>query len=174
MLDTAKNYAIACHTDTNHLYDGHPYSLHLHMVVKVAEKYIHLVGNDDIILSACWCHDLIEDCRQTYNDVRKNTSEEVAEIVYALTNEKGKNRSQRANEKYYRGIIATPGALFVKLCDRLANIKYSSYSKSGMLKMYQSERKEFSHALYHPYYQDVYAEMDKLLLSTQNTPPHYE
>ena len=33
-------------------------------------------------------HDVIEDCRETYNDVNKATNEEIPELAYALTNEK--------------------------------------------------------------------------------------
>ena len=47
------------------------------------------------------------------------------EIVYALTNDKGRTRAERAGEKYYKGIRETPYAPFVKLCDRLANVTYS-------------------------------------------------
>ena len=69
----------------------------------------------------------------TYNDVKKVAgsmlTEEQAlmatEIVYALTNDKGRSRAERAGEKYYQGIRETPYAPFVKLCDRLANITYS-------------------------------------------------
>jgi len=57
-------------------------------------------------------HDSIEDARLTYNDVmkvaRNMMTEEQAlmatEIVYALTNEKGRTRAERAGEKYYQGI----------------------------------------------------------------------
>ena len=47
------------------------------------------------------------------------------EIVYALTNDKGRTREERAGEKYYQGIRETPYAPFVKLADRLANTTYS-------------------------------------------------
>ena len=37
-------------------------------------------------------HDVIEDARQIYNDVRQQLGETVAELAYSLTNEKGRNR----------------------------------------------------------------------------------
>ena len=37
-----------------------------------------------------------------------------AEIVYALTNDKGRTRKERAGEHYYAGIRETPYAPFVK------------------------------------------------------------
>ena len=59
------------------------------------------------VLFGAYFHDSIEDARLTYNDVmkiaKKLMSDEQAflatEIVYALTNEKGRNRHERANEK---------------------------------------------------------------------------
>jgi len=59
-------------------------------------------------MTACWGHDLIEDCRVSYNDVKDALGQEAADIIYAVTNEKGKNRKERANDKYYEGIRNTP------------------------------------------------------------------
>ena len=50
---------------------------------------------------------------------------QVPEIVYALTNEKGRNRGERANDLYYQGIRQTKFASFIKMCDRLGNIQYT-------------------------------------------------
>lgn len=63
--------------------------------------------------------------------------EDVADIVYAVTNEKGKNRSERANEKYYQGIRENKLAVIVKICDRLANALYSKLINSRMLDVYK-------------------------------------
>ena len=71
---------------------------------------------------------------KTYNDVRKRARSlgldeaqafMAAEIVYALTNEKGRTRAERAGVKYYEGIRAVPYAPMVKLADRMANIRFS-------------------------------------------------
>ena len=68
---------------------------------------------------------------------------DAADIVYAVTNEKGKNRAERANDKYYAGIVATPGAVFVKLCDRIANVQYGKMTGSGMYDKYKKENDNF-------------------------------
>ena len=71
-----------------------------------------------------------------------------AEIVYALTNDKGRTRSERAGENYYRGIRQTPYAPFVKLADRLANTTYScSQTNSDNLHMKEVYRREMPHFL---------------------------
>jgi (p)ppGpp synthase/HD superfamily hydrolase len=97
--------------------------------------------------TAIWGHDLIEDTRVSYNDVKDQLGQEAADIIYAVSNEKGKNRKERANAKYYEGIWNTPGAVFVKLCDRIANVQYSKMTKSRMFEMYKKENDHFVHAL---------------------------
>ena len=158
-------YANKCHDSSNHLYDGKPYNLHLRMVARNAIKYVELIPNADFnnVLGACWTHDVIEDCRQTYNDVLKATNETIAEITYALTNEKGKNRSQRANQAYYQGIINTPYAAFVKLCDRLANVQYSVETNSLMIEVYRREQRNFDSSLTTFGYEPMWRELENLL-----------
>ena len=145
-------WCIDKHNETNHMYDTYlPYEFHLRMVAKVAEKFIELIPNlndgetalRDTVLLATYGHDLIEDTRVSYNDVKENLGLGSADIIYACTNEKGKNRKERANEKYYEGIRNTQGAVFVKLCDRIANVQYSKMTGSRMFDMYKKENINF-------------------------------
>ena len=147
--EVAKHYALACHNTTNHKYNDKAYGFHLQMVVDTAKQFIHLIPEAyrGSVLAGCWVHDVIEDCRQTYNDVKEATSETVAELAYALTNEKGKNRKERGSLKYYYGIRETPYATFIKCCDRIANSQYSKDINSGMLKMYRKENAHFEFEL---------------------------
>jgi hypothetical protein len=129
------------------------------MVVDAVRRFGHLVcvREDDVLplFFGGYYHDSIEDARLTYNDVmavaRQMMKEEQAymatEIVYALTNDKGRTRAERAGEKYYRGIRETPYAPFVKLCDRFANISYTCSNDAGksdrMRKVYKAEVPHF-------------------------------
>ena len=161
-------WCIDKHKETNHYYDKYlPYEFHLRMVVQVYHDFKHLLPQmlltreepiphnsfetiDETkwaIELACWGHDLIEDTRVSYNDVKDKLGYNVAEIIYAVSNEKGKNRKERANIKYYQGIRETPGAVFVKLCDRIANVQYSKITKSRMFERYQKENQEFEKML---------------------------
>lgn len=146
MTELAKiQWCIDQHRATNHYYDKYlPYEFHLRMVVQVAEDFIHLPENrwSDLKL-ACWGHDLIEDTRVSFNDCRLELGEFVSDIIYAVTNEKGRTRAERANDRYYELIRATPGATFVKLCDRIANVQYSKLTKSKMLDKYLDENISF-------------------------------
>ncbi|MCU0444888.1 MAG: phosphohydrolase [Microscillaceae bacterium] len=165
LLETSKSYALACHQDTHHLYDNQPYQVHLEMVEAVALNFIHLIPEADreVVLAGCWVHDVIEDCRQTYNDVKTATSEAIAELAYALTNEKGKNRAERANDKYYQGIRETPYAIFVKLCDRIANVQYSQQKNSRMVAVYQQENANFCQKMYAAQYLEMFIYLEKSL-----------
>ena len=154
ILEKIKERAAKIHADVNQTYDGKPYSVHLNKVAEYAMKFSDkvLAKDDDIypLMFGAYFHDSIEDARLTYNDVHKIALEYMnedqaiiaTEIVYALTNEKGRNRAERANEKYYEGIRNTPYASYVKLCDRMANMSYSCSTKSRMFKVYL---KEFIH-----------------------------
>lgn len=137
-IKTIRQQAHELHQSVNQTYgEGLPYGYHLDMVVQGVTDYGHLVcaREEDVLplFFGGYYHDSIEDARLTYNDVlrvaRSLLTEEQAlmatEIAYALTNDKGRTRAERAGEKYYKGIRETPYAPFVKLCDRLANITYS-------------------------------------------------
>jgi (p)ppGpp synthase/HD superfamily hydrolase len=163
-FNDATKWCIDCHAATNHMYDQYlPYEFHLRMVAHVADQWKQLIDWEfrQTVLLATWGHDLIEDTRMSYNDVKTILGEKAADIVYAVTNEKGKNRKERANEKYYTGIRETPGAVFVKLCDRIANVQYSKMTGSRMFEMYKTENENFINSLIgdqkenHPLYEMV-------------------
>jgi (p)ppGpp synthase/HD superfamily hydrolase len=132
------------HRSTNHLYGELPYEFHLSKVAGVAHRFRNLVNMPNRILNlAAWGHDLIEDTRNTYNDVKNMLGVEAADIIYAVTNEKGKTRSERANDKYYEEMRKVDGAVFIKLCDRIANIEHSLSKDSLMIDVYIEENESF-------------------------------
>ena len=159
-----RDAAFALHASVGQTYSGQlPYSYHLGMVADAAMKYGAEVVTDeqDIlpVVFGAYYHDSIEDARLTYNDVTKvakqfmNESQAImaAEVVYALTNDKGRTRAERAGEHYYAGIRATPYAPFVKLCDRLANMTHSFTATDGsnnrMRAVYQQEWEHFHQSI---------------------------
>lgn len=89
-------------------------------------------------------------------------------MIYALTNEKGRNRAERGNQKYYDGIKNTPYADFIKMCDRIANVQYSKMTKSSMFKKYKTEHDSFiakisDVEIFHHYLQDMFVELNDLI-----------
>ena len=159
-INLIKNRASYIHDNVcNQKYgDGLPYSYHLKMVADTAIEYGHLYCEHEHhenhilpIVFGAYFHDAIEDARMTYNDVL-NVAEEfmtheqavmATEIVYALTDEKGRNRAERGSAKHYADIRATLYAPFVKWCDRYCNWKYSVETGSRMAEVYTKEMPEF-------------------------------
>lgn len=171
-IEEIKQSAHALHASVNQTYDHiHPYAYHLDMVADGVYKYGHAVcaGQQDVLplLFGAYYHDSIEDARLTYNNVRDTALRFMdearallaAEIVYALTNDKGRTRAERAGENYYRGIRHTPYAPFTKMADRLANITYSfTHSNSTnhhMKTVYREEWPHFIAAIQSPHKDDA-------------------
>ena len=164
-IDKIRQAAHDLHQSVNQTYgDDLPYGFHLDMVAEATGSFGYLVceREEDVLplFFGAYYHDSIEDARLTYNDVmreaRRWMTEEQAlmatEIVYALTNDKGRTRAERAGDKYYSGIRTTPYAPFVKLCDRLANVTYTCSVDSGrggsrMREVYKGEMPHFLTAI---------------------------
>lgn len=163
-VEQIRQSAHALHLSVNQTYDKvHPYGFHLDMVADAVCRYAYSVcqsGQDVLpIVFGAFYHDSMEDARLTYNDVKRAAAQWMneeqasmaAEIVYALTNEKGRTRVERANDKYYQGIRRTPYAPLVKLADRLANITYSfthtNEANSHMKQVYRAEQPHFLSAI---------------------------
>ena len=149
------------HDSVNQKYGKvHPYGYHLDMVADGVRRFGYAVcdSEEDIVplFFGAYYHDSIEDARLSYNDVmriaaRWMTDEQAlmaTEMVHALTNEKGRTRAERANDKYYQGIRETPYAPFLKLADRLANTTFSScQADNGNNRMKQLYHAELPHFL---------------------------
>ena len=135
--------------------DDVPYSFHLNMVAELVIRYGNLVCEYPYhiipIVFGAYFHDAIEDARQTYNDIKKIALKYMTEyqaniateLVYALTDEKGRNRAERGSEKHYEDIRNTMYAPFVKWCDRYANTSHSIKVGDRMAETYKKEMPNF-------------------------------
>jgi len=150
LVEICRNYACERHAFVNQKYDGKPYSFHLEMGVSFFHKYSYLLTEYEkpFAEGGLWCHDIIDDARETYNDTKRVCGEIVANIAFALSNEKGKTPEERENQKYYDGILECGRlAIYDKICDRLANGTYSKSQGSGMYKKYKLRYPKFRKAL---------------------------
>lgn len=164
-VQKCKDYAIACHANVNHQYDGKPYSVHLELAHHFACMWLHLLPEDlrSEALGGAWTHDVIEDARQSYNDVKLVCGERVAEVAYACSNDKGKTRKERAGDKYYQGIRDNQAAWFDKICDRMANVWYGKNTESSMYEVYRKEQPDFEKELFCLKFKPMFDYLNQLL-----------
>ena len=140
-LEAISKFARAAHDAANCRYDGKNYYTHVKMVEDTIDKYetVFKIHRDYRKARAAGsCHDLIEDAQLTFNDVKAETTREVARIVLDVTDVHEENRLLRhlftmgKTVKDYRSII-------VKMCDMRANGLYSKVNGSSMYKKYVAE-----------------------------------
>ena len=166
-----KQHDIVC----NQKYNGDlPYSFHLKAVESNVEKYRYLLSEGrqsildflseyQIALAGAIGHDLIEDARVTYNDVSGEAGIHIADLIYCLTDDKGKNRSERHSDKYYSELKKNELAVFVKLCDILANLKFSLLTNSRMFDMYKKEFPKLKEKLYLGRWDILFTDIENIL-----------
>lgn len=142
MTNKQRAEMIAEKAHANQSYDIYPYMYHIRQVVRIAED----LGYDENIIIACYLHDTLEDTPLSYNDLKKAFNEEVAEIVYCVTDELGRNRKERKSNTYPK-IKANWKATVVKICDRIANVMHSKVYNRDLYSMYQKEHDDFKRNL---------------------------
>lgn len=138
------------------------HTAHLGSVVATLQKF----GlTDDVIVCGGWLHDTIEDTPVTYELIRDQFGQEVADLVFAVTNGPGRNRAEK-HEKTYPKIKATPRAVYLKLADRIANVEQCWLTGDSKLFMYHREYRGFREALRDasdPIAKPMWDKLDKLL-----------
>ncbi len=136
-----RKYAETCYNNANSKYDGQSYMVHVDMVrnVILLHKQIFISTDDyENTIAAADCHDLIEDAKQTFNDIASNSNTEVANIVLAVSDTPAENRLMRHLLTMPR-TVKDHRALILKLADILANATYSFEHGSSMYNKYKSE-----------------------------------
>lgn len=141
----ARSYASTIHI--NQSYGGKPYTVHLKSVVDEVHRYKHLCPCDLTVMRiAGWLHDTIEDGTPNGKDQYKLLvpifGKHSADIVFMVTNELGRNRKEQ-NIKTYPKIATSIEGKFLKLCDRLANVKNAIEEGSRMFDVYKEEQEAF-------------------------------
>lgn len=156
--ERAKSFALRAHGDQK--YGEFPYSYHLERVVSVLVRF----GKDtEELVCAAWMHDVVEDTEFSREDVAERFGEDVANLVFCVTYEDGKNRVERA-EKTYPKMSACRDAVVLKLADRIANVEEGIRSGSSLVKMYRKEYADFRNALYESgHAEEMWSHLDSLL-----------
>lgn len=165
MTNKERALSVADKAHANQTYDIYPYGYHIRQVVKIAEE----LGYDESIIVASALHDTLEDTELSYNDLKKAFGEEVAEIVYCVTDELGRNRKER-KAKTYPKIKGNWKATIVKICDRIANMQQSKDYNQRLFDMYKKEHEDFCRSLMckdHPHLETnkAWQKLNKLVLT---------
>jgi len=166
----AVDWAIDAHKEQK--YGNDPYSHHLKDVQAVLMRFGFSPDKDDQSKRLCiaaWLHDIIEDTNVTYEDVSREMGKEIADLVFAVTNEPGKNRKER-HEKTYPKIKSHPEAIILKLADRIANTEASvrQFFVNDLFGMYHKEWANFRSKLKTDGIADeMWAHLDKLMSDPQ-------
>lgn len=138
-------WAFVCHAKVNQTYGGKanlPYTFHLECVHAQLVR-IH-PARTPVQECVAYGHDLMEDARITYNDVKDRWGEGIAEGIYACTELRGRNRFERHGKEYTDGLSTNADGLIVKLADIAANASYSKLTGSTMYAKYREEWPLFS------------------------------
>jgi GTP pyrophosphokinase len=135
------------------------YTVHLHAVANILKEFGF---TDEVLIAAGYLHDIIEDTKYNYNDLKREFGTEVAEIVYHVTDELGRNRKER-HLKTYPKVASKPEAIIVKLADRIANTRASLHD-DGKMDMYKKEYAFFRQTIWNnnSLTEKMWAELDRL------------
>lgn len=140
-LKAVSDFAKKAHDDVNCTYDGKSYYTHVEMVEAGIDKYESVFKDHYDYRKAragASCHDLIEDTRLTFNDVKEVTTPRVAQVVLAVTDVHEENRLLR--HLFTMGkTVKDHIAIIVKMADLRANASYSRDHGSSMYKKYVAE-----------------------------------
>jgi (p)ppGpp synthase/HD superfamily hydrolase len=141
----ARTFAQQAHTGQRYG-DGDFLEGHLARVVSTLRKF----GEDNpILLAAAWLHDTIEDTQITVDDIKHEFGDDVADLVWRLTDETNGNRKERHHQTHLK-IRGRTEAVRIKLADRIANVEASIEQRTQLRGLYRAEHQMFKTDLYQP------------------------
>lgn len=127
----AYNYAEMAHSNAQTRFSGERYFIHPYNVALILAD-LHV---DVPTIAAGLLHDVVEDTGITYEDIKKEFGEEIANMVDGVTKlskVKYRNKEERQAESLRKMIIAMSKdirVVIIKLADRLHNIRTLEYMK---------------------------------------------
>lgn len=101
--------------------DASPYINHPISVASVLRETGEVA--DPSVIAAALLHDTIEDTETTYDELRGQFGDEIADIVTEVTDTKWLAKAVRKRLQISKAAKATKGAKLVKLADKLCNLR---------------------------------------------------
>ena len=117
--EKARAYAHEKHAGQTH--GTRPFTCHLQEVVATLHEFGY---EDDDLTASAWLHDVVEDTPVTIEEIYTEFGDRIGDLVDALTDGPGRTRLEK-KAKPYATIPNVPGAVFVKLADRIANVRHT-------------------------------------------------
>ncbi|MFP9115282.1 HD domain-containing protein [Flavobacterium sp. RHBU_3] len=159
VIQKARAFAMASHGTQQ--YGNYPYEIHLGNVVTAMLHFGIKPDNNGhaSLLAAAWLHDVLEDTPVTYDELQVAFTSEIAEMVFAVTDEPGANRKERKAKTYVK-LAQNPDSVIVKLADRIANVEFSVvHGNASLLEMYRKEQPGFEAAIQPALISELHLEM---------------
>lgn len=152
-----------------------PYSFHLGKTYKQGVKFKHLIYKNcpssaqdwANVITGLWGHDSLEGDFVTYNDLKALYGEVAAEIIYRCTDERGRTRLDRHSDKQLQELAEHRLAVFVKLCDLIANVKFGLLDNSSMFHRYKGEYPRLKGWIYREEFKEMFDYLEQLFSITQ-------
>ncbi|MBR6025326.1 MAG: HD domain-containing protein [Firmicutes bacterium] len=149
LFDRAAIFAIKAHSGVERRGKGTPYALHVMEAAAIAET----MTKDPEIIAAALLHDVIEDTDYTYEDIKAEFGQRVADLVLAESDEEvsGKTDADSWKERKIAGIKRLKklprDAQIVTMADKLSNMRaiardYSAIGDKLWKRFHVSEKSE--------------------------------
>lgn len=153
ILNEAMLFALKAHGDQ--MYGRKPYQCHLLDVVNVVRRFHDWDELKQELINAAWLHDTVEDTDVAVAHIQAHFGIKVAALVDAVSNPPKSEYPSRKDRHaiVYPKIRTTPGAITLKLADRIANIENCiSHDRIGrkpgkLFNMYHKEWEGFQEEL---------------------------
>lgn len=131
-------------------YDSYSYMYHVDEVARFNRFYTEgCSAIEQSIAEICgYLHDMEEDGDMTFNDIKGEFGEYVAEVTFRVSDEKGRNRKARKPDFLYSEMKEVTGAVLTKVSDRLSNQKNGKIRGNSKSNMYVKEHEGFKGRLY--------------------------
>lgn len=164
LISKARELAFAYHK--NQMYGSRPYSYHLQKVVNIARFYSSLVPKEDLedVICAAYLHDILEDTLCTQDEILRALNPRILLLIKLLT----KNGSDP--ESYFNQVAQDDLAIYIKLCDRYANVLACVYDgEDKKLAKYKEQNPMFNRILLRNNYKPIFEWIESYLNLINNS-----
>ncbi len=131
IVEKAIYFATKAHTNQRRLRDDIEFIIHPYTVAMMVKD----LGLDEKYVIGALLHDVIEDTSYTYDDIEKEFSKEIADIVLKVTEDKSIKDWKTKKEEFINRFKTEEdeNIILIEICDKLHNLlfDYEKFKKYG-------------------------------------------